>query len=316
MSSAVMMSAHAEVLTRVQAAIEELQALDLTRLSEEDLLEYWRELERARRRLPTLDHALVLEAEARGLPESHQVRSSGQLLRRLLRLDPGEAAGRVRAAQAAGVRRAMTGQPLPPAYPVVAAAQAEGLISERHARVITETIEKLPDEARHEHGGQVETDLVDFATRFDPHYLAKLAHRISAHLDPDGTLKDAQYRERHRDLTPRQRPDGSGTLSGELSAELMELLLLHFDAFAAPRPEAGGVKDTRTAGQRRHDALLDALKLNVRARQLPTVAGVTATLVLTMTQQQYETGQGLVRTAHGAHVPASEPSPGRPATTG
>jgi hypothetical protein len=66
------------------------------------------------------------------------------------------------------------------------------------------------------------------------------------------------------------------------------------------------VKDPRTAGQRRHDALLEALKLNVRAQQLPTVAGVTAIIVMTMTQQAYETGEGLVRTAHGALVPASE----------
>ncbi len=296
----------AVALSRAYAAVDELQALDLTGLNEEQLLGYWRELERLRRRLPTLDHALILEAEGRGLPDTHHVRGMSQLLRGLLRLDPHEAAGRVRAAEAGGARRAMTGQALPAIYPAVAAAQAAGSISERHARVVVDTIEKLPDGVRAEHGTQTETDLVEFAGRFDPVQLGKLALRISAYLDPDGRLKDVDYRERHRDLTLHTRPDGSSHGKVEFTAELTELLRLHFDAFAAPKPAVDGVKDPRTAGQRRHDALLEALKLNVRAQQLPTVAGVTATIVMTMTQQAYETGQGLARTGHGALVPASE----------
>jgi len=306
MSAVVVQADPMVALAAAHAAIDDLQHVDLTGLSEDALLAYWRETERLRRRVPSLDHALILEAEARGLPESHHVRNLGQFLRALLRLDPGEAAGRVRAAEAAGVRRAMTGQPLPPAYPVVAAAQAEGLISERHARVVVDTVEKLPDPVRHEHAGQVEADLVGHAQRFDPQQLGKLALRVTAWLDPDGALKDIAYRERTRELGLQVRPDGSSHGEGEFTAELTELLLLHVDALAKPKPEKDGIKDPRSAGQRRHDALLEALKLNVRAQQLPSVAGVTATIVMTMTQQQYLTGQGLARTAHGALVPASE----------
>ena len=295
----------AVLLAGAHAAIDQLQAVDLAPLSEDELLGYWREVERLRRRLPTLDHALLLEAERRGLPQTHQVRSTGQFLRGLLRLDPGEAAGRVRAAQATGARRTLTGEPLPPAYPAVAAAQAAGVISERHARLIVDTVDKLPDPVRDEHGARVEADLVGFAETFDPRPLASIAQRISAHLDPDGRLTDVDHRHRQREVTVRQRVDGSGQLSGELTAELTELLLVHFDALAAPKPETDGVKDPRTAGQRRHDALLEALQLNLRAQQLPTVAGVTASIVVTMTQEQYETGAGLARTGHGAHVPAA-----------
>jgi hypothetical protein len=172
--------------------------------------------------------------------------------------------------------------------------------------LVVDTVEKLPDAVRHEHAGQVEAELVGHAQSFDPQQLGKLAARVTAWLDPDGALKDVAYREKMRELSTHQRPDGSGTVSGELSAEAMELLLLHFDAFAAPKSAVGGVKDPRSAGQRRHDALLEALKLNVRAQQLPTIAGVTATIVMTMTHEQYLTGQGLARTAHGALVPASE----------
>lgn len=90
------------VLDRVHAALDELADLDLTGSSDDGLLDYWRELERVRRRLPSVEHGLVLEAQGRSLPETLQVRSVARLLRRLLRLDPGEATARVRAAEAAG----------------------------------------------------------------------------------------------------------------------------------------------------------------------------------------------------------------------
>ncbi len=208
-------------------------------------------------------------AQGRGLPETVQVRSVAQLLRGLLRLDPAEAAGRVRAAEAAGPRRTLTGEPLPAIFPAVAAAQAAGEISERQARVVVATVDKLPDAAQAEHGRAIEAQLVGYCAQFDPVNLAKLAERILAHHDPDGRLEEVEHRERHRDLTLQQRVDGSSKLSGELTAEATELLLLHIDAFARPKPEVDGVKDPRTAGQRRHDALLEALKLNLRARVLP-----------------------------------------------
>jgi hypothetical protein len=228
-----------------------------------------------------------------------------QLMRGLLRLDPSEAAGRVRAAHAAGVRRTLTGQPVPAQLPALAAAQAAGRVSERQARIVRETIEKLPDKIRDEHQDEIEAELVGHAERFDPIPLAKLAERIRYCYDPDGSLEDGAYRAKQRDVTLHKRADGSSKLSGECTAELTELLELHFDALAKPRPEQDGVKDPRTARQRRHDALTDALKLNLRARQLPSVGGITATIVVTMTHEAYLTGKGLARTSHGALVPAS-----------
>ncbi len=294
------------VLARAQAVLDELGGVDLTGLGDDGRLGCWRELERLRRRIPSLEHGLVLEAQGRGLPETLQLRSVAQLLRGLLRLDPSEAAGRVRAAEAAGPRRSLTGEPVAPIFPAVAAAQAAGEISERQARVVVATVDKLPEAAQAEHGSEIEAQLVEYCGQFDPLNLAKLAERILAHHDPDGRLDELEHRQRHRDLTVRQRVDGSSRLSGELTAEATELLLLHLDAFARPTPEVDEVKDPRTAGQRRHDALLEALKLNLRARALPTLAGITATIVMTMTVEQYETRRGLARTGHGALIPVPE----------
>jgi hypothetical protein len=306
MSEAVQLIDPIVVLSRAHSALDELRSLDLTALSDDAKLDYWRELERLRRRIPAVEHDLILDAESSGLPETLQLRSVAQLLRTLLRVDPGEAAGRVRAAEAAGQRRTLTGHPLPPVCPVVAAAQAAGEISERQAKVVVQTLEKLPEQVQAECGADIEAELVGFAGQFDSVNLAKLSERVLAYYDPDGAEEAVEHRERHRDLTVQQRVDGSSTLTGDLTAEATELLLLHLDALARPKPEVDGVKDPRTAGQRRHDALLEGLKLTVRARQLPAVAGVTATIVMTMTAEQFESRRGLARTAHGALVPVPE----------
>jgi hypothetical protein len=294
------------VLARMHAELDGLQALDLTGCSSEELEAYWREKERLARRLPSLDHALVQEVGARGLPQERGVRTAAQYVRGLLRLDPTEAHGRVKAAEAAARRRALTGELLPAKFEAVAAAQQAGSISERHARIVIDTVEHLPAVIRDSEGDELAAQLVGYARQFDPHQLARLARRMADCLNPDGTLKDSKERDRERDITLHQRADGSGTGTVKLTAELMELLLTHFDAYAQPKTSPTGEKDPRTAAQRRHDALLEALKANLRAKQLPTVAGVTATIIATMTTEQYLTGTGLARTAHGAQVPVSD----------
>jgi len=295
------------VLRSLEEGVAALQAAEWSGVPDPDLLETFRRFEVVRRQLASVDHALVAEAEARGLAESMAHRNTAGLLRSLLRITPREAAGRVRAAEAAGPRRALTGEPLPANHPHVAAAQARGTIAAQHAGLITKTIAQLPDAVRHEQGESIERDLVEFAEKFDPDNLARLTRRLLYCYDQDGAEPGNQER-RHRNRNFRlvQRPDGSGYGDFELTAELTELLLTHFDALAAPAPAADGTPDPRTAGQRRHDALLEALKLVVKARQLPTVNGVTATVIVTMTKKQYETGQGVARTSHGALVPVQE----------
>lgn len=291
-------------LSAAHGAVDELLASDLSALSEDTLLEVLRQTEQLRRRLAAVDHAQILQVEARGVPAAKSVRTTGQFLRLLLRLDPGEAAGRVRAAEAAGPRHTVTGQRLDPAYPQVAAAQAAGTIGERQARVIVETIERLPDPIREQVRDEVETSMVGYAEKFDALMLARLGRRVQAHYDPDGTLPDVEERQRRREFTLHQRPDGSAHGQFEATAELAEYLQTIVDSLATPKPEHDGIKDPRTAGQRRHDALLDALQLAVRCEQLPTITGVTATLIITMTEDSYRTGQGLARTSHGALIPA------------
>jgi hypothetical protein len=287
-------------------SIDDLFETDLGLGTDEELLGAHRELERLSRRLAAVEHAFIAQLEERSLPDRTGAGTTAALLRGLLRLHPAEAKSRVRAAEAAGPRRGLTGEPLPPVFEAVATAQAGGEISARHAEVVVRAVDALPAVVRVEHGAQVESDLVRYALEFDPHSLAKIAQRIYDCLDPDGTLHDPKDRERKRDLSLRQRPDGSASLTGELTAECAERLLGVFDALAAPTAEAGGVKDPRTAGQRRHDALLDALPRLCLTDALPAAGGIATTVIVTVSEESFRTGRGLAETSHDALVPARE----------
>ena len=299
---------HVALLAHAHDILDALQVGELTCYPDDQLTALLRETERLRHRLAAVDHAHILELERRGIAGRTGARTVPQLLSHLLDLDPGEARARHQAAEAAGSRRALTGQLLAPAYPVVAAAQAEGVLSPRQARVITDCIEKLPDAVRHE-GPGVEERLVGFARELHlrPLHLARAAQHETDWLDPDGKYRDVDYRRTHRTFTKHTRPDGSCTGSYEGTAELGAFLDVLFDSLAAPKPASNGVQDPRTPGQRRHDALLDLAKFAVRTGDLPDAGGVTTTVVLTMTEEQFTTGgDGFATTGHGARVPVRE----------
>jgi hypothetical protein len=149
----------ASALRAAHAAVDELMAAPLELVSEDELLDSWRELELLARRLPAVEHRLVNEARTRSLPGKFACRGMTQFLRQLLRLHPQEAKARAANAEAAGPRTALTGEPLPPIYPEIAAAQAESAISPRHAGLVVKTIEKLPDVVQVEHP-ELEAELV------------------------------------------------------------------------------------------------------------------------------------------------------------
>ena len=294
------------LLAAAHALIDDLQGADLTPHDDAAVLDGLRQLERAQRRLASAGYRLVAEADTRSLPAQHGASSMTVFLRGLLRLEPWEASARARAAAEVREQVLPCGERVAPIFAKVGAAQAAGDISPRHAAVIEKAISGLPDAVQDEHGERIETDLVGFATTFDPAHLAVLARRMSDIYDPDGVLNDYDRRERQRDLSVYRRADGSARLQAELTPECSERLGCLFDALGAPAPERDGIKDPRTAGQRRHDALLAALEAAERCRELPSAGGVSATVVVTMSYETYLSGRGLARTGHGALVPAGK----------
>ncbi len=293
------------LLADAHAIVDALQALDLTPCSDDEAVAAVREFERLRRRVETVDHVLILDVEQRGIPARALARGTGGWLRDALKVDIGEANARVRAAHAAGARRSLTGELLPASHPVVAAGQASGDVSARQARVITSMLDTLPV-AVCEQVPEVEARLVGFCGSFDPCGLQKLADHERDWLDPDSGYRDVDRRRRDRDLRFTARPDGSCRGSFEGTAELGEFLQVAFDSLGAPKPAADGMLDPRSAGQRRHDAVLDALKVAISSGSLEKTGGILATVVLTMSEQAYATGTGFATTGHGAQVPVRE----------
>ncbi|MCU1656439.1 MAG: hypothetical protein JWO57_1095, partial [Pseudonocardiales bacterium] len=122
-----------DVLVRLRRDLNDLQALDPTRLTDDGLLDLMRDFETVKRKLPTVDHALINDLQRRRLAAERGCTSTVTLLVQLLRLHPTEAGERVRAAAALGPRRALTGEVLPAVFAATAAASAAGSISARHA---------------------------------------------------------------------------------------------------------------------------------------------------------------------------------------
>src|SRR6201999_2262747 len=112
----------------LQSALDGLLAEDLVGLGRDELLEALRGFEGFKRRLAVADHALTAEVVDRRLAAQVCEPSAAVLLRNVLRIGPGEASARVRAAADLGPRRSLLGEVLAPLFGRVAAAQAAGII--------------------------------------------------------------------------------------------------------------------------------------------------------------------------------------------
>jgi hypothetical protein len=188
----------------------------------------------------------------------------------------------------------------------VATAQAAGTISAEHARVITAAAQRLPAHIEIEHGPAVEARLVAEAQRFDPATLARLARHLLDLLDPDGTRTADTEHHRHRHATLTCNHDGSGDLRAHLTPACLATLQTVLDPLAAPRPTDADGPDTRTPGQRLHDALDDLAARLLHSGALPPCGGTPATVLLTMTVDQLQTRTGLVTTAHGGTLSVTD----------
>jgi hypothetical protein len=290
-------------LALIEAGFDKLLAMDASALNGAQQCDVLRRFEVQMRRRPTVDHFLIATAEASNLAASQCNTSTAAMLRGMLLIGRREAFARVRSAADLGPRRGLSGQALPALFPAVAAAQARGLLSPAHAKVIVSAVEKLPYAVQVECGDSVQASLVAQAAVLDPDQLVLVARRIHDHLDPDGTLTDEADQQHNRNFAMNTKRDGSWDLGGRLTPECGEAWSVILEALATPAPSADGVKDERHAGQRMHDALLECAKRLLRS-DLPSTAGLPVSILVTMTAAQFTTGQGYAQTGHGQLIPA------------
>ena len=244
---------------------------------------FMQEVERTRNRLWSVDHQAIAAAERLDLPTVLCQGSMRRVLTSVLGVSKGEAARRVRAAEAVGPRTSMLGEPLEPMRPVLAAAQQAGEVSAEKVDIIERALDKVDrrgfDPADIAHG---EALLTEHAVLFPPEDLKLLADRFVDALDPDGTLPNEQLNQDRRYFHLRATRDGAYVgdfrLTGTLGAKLKTLL----DPLAKPRVDPSGAVDPRTFGQRSHDALEDLCDRQLRAGDVPDAGGIPATVIVTI----------------------------------
>jgi hypothetical protein len=285
-------------LDALDAALDRLLAADVASLDDDRLLGWIGRVERLRRRAEALDHPVVAELDRRSLPERLLTGTAHRLLATLWRVNPAAAKARVSQARALSPRVTVSGAVLPPLLPVAAAARRDGAIGGEHVRVVLATLHALPAALPVPQVEAAERILTDAARSLDPATLSGVGRRLRDTLDPDGNYRDEADQQRRRGVSLHDTGDGMIRLHGDLDAETGALALTVLNALSAPQPTRDAT-DPRTPAQRRHDALRHLLARAVGSGQLPSSGGTPATVLITMTAEQFETKTGLAATSYG-----------------
>lgn len=222
-------------------------------------------------------------------------RNASALLQQELRVGPREARRRIRLGCATVVRETLTGEPLPPTRPAVAAALVGGAIGVDAAEVIVESLQAVAKRAVPEEMDLAEAALVEEAKRITPDCLLVQARVWQALLDPDGAEpREADQRERRTLVLGHIRPDGMTAFHGLASPEEAALLRGHLVAhrrgvtFAVEGAECVWHEsdgDKRSKEQVDYDTFFATFTAGIRA--------------------EAEGGGGSLRTPWEAHVVAS-----------
>ena len=268
---------------------------------------FMQDAERLRNRWSVVDHYTIAAAERLDLPTVLCQGSMRRVLTSVLGVSKGEAARRVRAAEAVGPRTSMLGEPLEPVRPVLAAAQQAGEVSAEKVAIIERALATVDrrgfDPADIAHG---EALLTEHAVSFPPEDLKLLADRFVDALDPDGTLPNDELNTDRRYFHLRSTRDGAYVgdfrLTGTLGAKLKNLL----DPLAKPRIDPSGAVDPRSFGQRSHDALEDICDRQLRAGDVPDAGGIPATVIVTIDADDLTRRTGSGRTTDGTPIPTAK----------
>ena len=230
-----------------------------------------------------------------------------------LRITPNEITRRFKLAVRIRPRRSLTGPPLPPELPELAAAVQAGTVGEDHIRSVCRAIDPLPGCVSPADTAAAERTLVEHAAKVDAGIVAKLGQRIADYLNPDGLFTD-EDRARRRGLhLGQQGPDGMSRLTGLLDPQARA----YFEAIdAAVRPgrhrpdndRDTEARDDRSPAQRCHDALKLGLETAIASGGLGVHRGHPVTVVVTTTLAELDQ-------AADAAVDSAPPMPA-PARTG
>src|SRR5271163_5004604 len=309
-----------EVFDALEAGFKRALDLRCDALTTPERLALLQTCEKVRRLLPAVEHPLINQLSTQADPAELGGKLAPALANRL-RITRAEASRRIHEAADLGERTALNGEPLAAVLAATAEAQRNGDLGAGHVAVIRGFVRRLPDVVDIETRQKAEAHLARLAGEHRPDELAKLADTLTDCLHPDGDFTDTD-RARRRGLTiGKQDLDGMSPISGYLTPEARATLDAVFAKLAAPgmcnaadetpcvsgTPSQAAIQgDTRSLGQRNHDALLAAARALLASGELGQHNGLPASIIVTTTLQELEAGAGKALTGGGTLLPMSD----------
>ena len=245
-------------LTELGTAVDAVVGTDLSALSLEQLQQAYALVSPQTQRLEGFGSAVLAELHTRGggrLPtDDGGFRSLAGWVAETSSDSPSSAGRRLSVATA-----------LQQGLPAVAKAVLEGTLGFKQAQVLTRLVGKIDPSALLE----AQSDLIIAAQQMNPEELgAYVLHQLATWVEP--VLDDAEADSTaRRYLKTRTEPDGSLWGSFRLPAGDGEGVLTVLEPLARKQ----GNEDTRSAAQRRADALIDVIQQVLRHGDLPDAGG-------------------------------------------
>jgi hypothetical protein len=306
----------------LDCAFEEVAALSYDVLTASEKQRLLARLETHRRRLPSAEHPLINQLAAESAPETLGAASLAEALTIALRISKADAHQRISEAADLGSRIALSGELLDPQLPTAAAAQVAGQIGADHIDIIRTFFAKLPSAVDYQTREAAEKQLSELAATLGPTELRKAAKRLAAMLDQDGPAPtDADLARRRFVAMGKQQADGMTPINGLLDPEgaaTMQALLAKWAAPGMCNPddlqpcvdgepaESSARSDLRSQGQRNHDALKAIGRAALASEKIGEHNGLPATIIVTTTLEELESGAGQAVTADGSLLPMAD----------
>jgi hypothetical protein len=303
----------------LDAAFDKVLGLSFDAFTDTEKLNLANRMERNLRRAPIVEHRLINSLVAEADPKALGGRSLADVVSTRLRISKQEAKRRIEQAELLGPRQAMTGEPLSPKLANVAAAQTRGEIGAEHLKIITGFFDDLPANIDCQTRELAEADLARIAAGLGPTQLRAAADRLALLLNQDGDPPADAQRSRRRYLSiDKQDIDGMSRMHGLLDPEARAAIEAVWAKLAAPgmcNPESetpvvdgepgeeAVQSDTRSQGQRNHDALKAMGRSVLASGELGQHNGLPATIIVSTTLQDLQAAAGVAVTAGGSLLP-------------
>ncbi|ULN31165.1 HNH endonuclease [Mycolicibacterium smegmatis] len=307
-----------DAVAALDAALNTLLTLPHSALTDAELLTICAGLQDARNRIPAVEHRAIAALGAQTTPAAIGAKSWPLVLATRLGISVKEARRRCADAAELGPRVSMTGEALAPKREHIAAAQADGALTPDHVTELFKFFTKCPDWVTYAEQCRLEEKLVTGAIGADPETVRQAVDHAVFLLDQDGPAPTDNPPTKPFGITfGPQQPDGSYHLRGKVSAEFKATFDPIDEKLAAPgmcnpadeAPCVSGTPsqqqidhDERGAPERRHDAMLTAMRLLLAHKDLGQINGLPATLLITTTLQELEKAAGVAITAGGTKL--------------